>query len=130
MIKFFCLILTLIFILFFYSLQKTSEGFLSGTDIQLLTSKPYYTQYDYLTQARKYPYDYKYPSYGYPSYDYSRYGYPSYDYSRYGYPSYDYSRYGYPTYDYPTYDYPINRNMRHIFPRYGYSYNYYKPILL
>ena len=43
MIKFFCLILTLIFILFFYSLQQTSEGFLSGTDIQLLGS---YTGYD------------------------------------------------------------------------------------
>ena len=124
MIKFFCLILTLLFILFFYSLQKTSEGFLSGTDIQLLTSKPYYTKYDYLTQARKYPYDYKYPSYGYPSY-----GYPSYGYQSYGYPSYGYPSYGYSRYRYPSYDYPIHRNIRHVFPSYGY-YNDYKPILL
>ena len=124
MIKFFCLILTLIFILFFYSLQQTSEGFLSGTDIQLLTSKPYYTQYDYLTQARKYPYDYKYPSYGYPSYGYPSYGYQSYGYPQYGYPSYGYSRYRY-----PSYDYPIHRNIRHVFPSYGY-YNDYKPILV
>jgi hypothetical protein len=100
MIKIFCLILTLIFILFFYSLQKTSEGFLSGTDIQLLTSKPYYTQYDYLTQARKYPYDYKYPSYGYSQYDY-----PAYGYLQYNYPAYGYLQYNYP-------------------------YNYYSPVLI
>ena len=87
MIKFICLI-SILFILAFY-LNKTNEGFLSGTDVQLLTSKPYYTRYDYLTQARKYPYDYqsyRYPSYGYPSYRYPSYGSPSYRYPSYRYP--------------------------------------------
>jgi hypothetical protein len=84
--RFVCLILIILFILTIYCLQKkTTEGFLSGTDVQLLTSKPYYTWYDYLTQARKYPYEYGYPSYRYPSY-----GYPSYEYSRYRYPYYNY----------------------------------------
>jgi hypothetical protein len=93
---FVCLILIILFILAIYCLQKkTTEGFLSGTDVQLLTSKPYYTRYDYLTQARKYPYDY-----GYPSYGYSQYGYPQYGYSRYRHPRYEYSRYRYPYYNY------------------------------
>ena len=78
--------------------------------VQLLTSKPYYTWYDYLTQARKYPYEYGYPSYRYPSY-----GYPSYGNSSYGYPSYDYPSYGYPRYEYSLYRYPY--------------YNYYNPVL-
>ena len=53
------------------------EGFLSGTDVQLLTSKPYYTWYDYLTQARRYPYYNNYPYYG------SSFRYPFYNYGYY-----------------------------------------------
>ena len=111
MIKFICLI-SILFILAFY-LNKTNEGFLSGTDVQLLTSKPYYTRYDYLTQARKYPYDYQ--TYRYPSYRYPSYGSPSYRYPSYRYPSYRYPSYRYPSYRYPSY---------------GYPYNYYSPVLI
>ena len=85
---FVCLILIILFILAIYYLQKKTEGFLSGTDIQLLTSKPYYTWYDYLTQERKYPYDYGYYPYRYPWNDYSWDEYPRYEYSRYRYPYY------------------------------------------
>jgi len=48
--------------------QQVKEGFLSGTDVQLLTSRPYYTWYDYLTSLRRYPYYHRYPYYGYPRY--------------------------------------------------------------
>lgn len=50
------LLILLIIILIMMYQQQINEGFLSGTDVQLLTSKPYYTWYDYLTNIRKYPY--------------------------------------------------------------------------
>jgi len=81
-ITFLCILMLLVIAGCYLSKQKAiREGFLSGTDVQLLTSKPYYTWYDYLTQARRYPYYYRYPYYGY-SYRYPLYNYGYYPYYR------------------------------------------------
>ena len=59
---------------------STKEDFLSGTDVQLLTSKPYYTWYDYVSRIRR-PYFYRYPypySYSYVNPYYSYFGRPFY----------------------------------------------------
>ena len=97
-LTFLCILMILIVIGCYVSnLKLIKEGFLSGTDVQLLTSKPYYTWYDYLSNLRRYPYNRGYPygrryPYGFP-YN-SSYGSP-YNY-RYNY------RYNYPYYR-PTY---------------------------
>ena len=77
---FLCLFMLLVVAGCYLSRNSVNEGFLSGTDVQLLTSRPYYTWYDYLTNLRKYPYFYRYPYYGYGSeYPYYNYGfYPFY----------------------------------------------------
>lgn len=62
------LVITLLATLALVYFKNVNEGFMSGTEVQLLTSKPYYTWYDYFTNVRKYPY------YGYPFYPYRRYG--------------------------------------------------------
>lgn len=55
---FFCVIVViLVLFLICYNHIGTKEDFLSGTDIQLLTSKPYTTLYDYASRIR-YPYEY------------------------------------------------------------------------
>ena len=69
--KIIVLIVLLFFVIALYYLYNTNvhEGFLSGTDVQLLTSKPYYTWYDYLRNWRRRPYVYRYPHYRYfPNY--------------------------------------------------------------
>ena len=58
--------------------SMVKEGFISGTDVQLLTSKPYYTWYDYLTNWRRYPYFYRYPYYNYYPQYYNYGWYPYY----------------------------------------------------
>ena len=91
-------LLILILISISYILYKNSvitEGFISGTQIQLLTSKPYYTWYDFLRNPwrnplqypSQYPFPFQYPiRYTYPlSYRYPYYTYPRY---YYGYPFY------------------------------------------
>jgi len=79
-ITFLCILMLLVIAGCYLTKQTAiNEGFLSGTDVQLLTSKPYYTWYDYLTQARRYPYYYRYPYYG------SSYRYPYYNYGYYPY---------------------------------------------
>ena len=63
---------------------NTNEDFISGAQVQLLTSKPYYTMYDYLSKDRyRYPYNYWYPRYWYPRYWHPRYWYPYYKPSLY-----------------------------------------------
>ena len=100
-ITFLCILILLVIAGCYLSNQKalntTTEGFLSGTDVQLLTSKPYYTWYDYLTQASRYPYYNNYPYYGqFYRRPYGRYyGYP---YSGYRYYNYGFSPYYKPTY--------------------------------
>lgn len=54
--------LFLIMLIVYYS-RQISEGYISGAEVQLLTSKPYYTWYDYITHSRKHPYFYRYPYY-------------------------------------------------------------------
>ena len=89
-------LLILILISISYILYKNSvitEGFISGTQIQLLTSKPYYTWYDFLRNPWRNPLQYpsQYP-FQYPI----RYTYPlPYRYPYYTYPRY---YYGYPFY--------------------------------
>lgn len=78
---FLCILMLLVIAGCYISNRAIQENFLSGTDVQLLTSKPYYTWYDYLTQARKYPYYYRYPYYGY-SFRYPYYNYGYYPYYR------------------------------------------------
>lgn len=73
-------ILILILIGGLYYFQQTSEGFISGAEVQLLTSKPYYTWYDYISHSRRNPYFYNYPYYGKRPY-YNRYPYRSPYYS-------------------------------------------------
>ena len=64
-----CVCLLIVAIVCYIQNKKINEGFLSGTDVQLLTSKPYYTWYDYLTNWRRYPsYRYPYIYYRYPRY--------------------------------------------------------------
>ena len=77
------IVLLIGYILYHNSLVK--EGFISGTQVQLLTSKPYYTWYDYISRGDwfpwRYPIQYRYPlPYRYPNYTYPRYyyGYPFY----------------------------------------------------
>ena len=93
----------------FISKQYISEGFISGAEVQLLTSKPYYTQYDYLSQRNHgtslYP---RYPMYpSYPMYPrYPRYPrYPSYPmYPRYPRHNYNWQNYlQYPQYYDPSF---------------------------
>lgn len=71
------LILTIGYVLYNNNLIK--EGFISGTQIQLLSSKPYYTWYDFWRNpwrnSLRYPLSYRYPYYSYPRY---YYGYPFY----------------------------------------------------
>ena len=70
-----CFLLVILLIGFLFE-NKSKEHFSPGTDIQLLTSKPYYTWYDYITQMRKYPYEYGYGNdYGY---GYNPFYYPNY----------------------------------------------------
>ena len=66
-------ILSLLFILLFsvilfYQRKTISESFMTGTDVQLLTSKPHYTMYDYISNRNNYrrPYVWGYPSPIYP----------------------------------------------------------------
>lgn len=62
-LRLFALLLILLFsVILFYQRKTISESFITGTDVQLLTSKPYYTMYDYLSN-RKYqrPYILRYP---------------------------------------------------------------------
>ena len=79
-LTFLCILMLLVITGCYLSRQQNiNEGFLSGTDVQLLTSKPYYTWYDYLTNLRRYPYYHRYPYYGYSySYPYVNYGYYPY----------------------------------------------------
>lgn len=51
---------TLLFIL--YNCKKSKEHFSPGTQVQMLTSTPYYNWYDYLTHMRRYFYP-TYPVY-------------------------------------------------------------------
>ncbi len=81
-------IIFLLLIIFMYCFFETNvEQFSPGTDIQLLTSKPYYTELDYLTQMNKYQYDY-YPQNYYNQFPYylSRY-LPEYLYRPFFYPN-------------------------------------------
>ncbi len=89
-LSFLCIIAILIIVGYFVSNKNTvSEGFISGAEVQLLTSKPYYTWYDYLNHSRRNPYYYrslyKYPSYN-PYYNY-RYNYRYNPYYQYYSPS-------------------------------------------
>lgn len=79
-LSFLCIVAILIIIGCFVSNRNTvSEGFISGAEVQLLTSKPYYTWYDYLSHSRRNPYYYGYSYYG------SSYEYPYYNYGYYPY---------------------------------------------
>lgn len=88
MLKYIVIILLVVFL---YCNYCNIENFSPGTGIQLLTSKPYYTNYDYHTWMNKYPYDY---SYNYPSYRPNFPWYSSWYRPRniYGYRSYFYPR--------------------------------------
>lgn len=72
----------ILLIVLFLCIEDNKEHFSDGTAVQLLTSKPYYTWYDYLTKFNPYRYDYnyhyRYPFYKYPIYRYSFYKYPVY----------------------------------------------------
>jgi len=79
---FLCIVAILVIIGCFVSNRNSiSEGFISGVQVQLLTSKPYYTQYDYLSSYRRNPYyygsTYYRNSYEYPYYNYGDYPYYS-----------------------------------------------------
>lgn len=79
-LSFLCIVAILIIIGCFVSNRNTiSEGFISGAEVQLLTSKPYYTWYDYLSHSRRNPYYYGSSYYG------SSYEYPYYNYGYYPY---------------------------------------------
>ena len=76
---------TLVFILYNC---KTTENFSSGTQVQMLTSTPYYNWYDYMTHAKRYfssylpyqrPYYLNTPYYNTPYYNMSRYNMPYYN---------------------------------------------------
>jgi len=62
---FFCILIILVTVCLYLSQTSVKEGFLSGTDVQLLTSKPYYTWYDYLTNLKRDPYYGYYTGYNY-----------------------------------------------------------------
>ena len=83
---FLCIIAILIIIGCFVSNRNTvSEGFISGAEVQLLTSKPYYTWYDYLSNSRRNPYYYGSSyNYRYNPYNY-RYNPYNYRYNTYNY---------------------------------------------
>ena len=71
------LIATITAITAIYFLQ-IKENFSPGADIQLLTSKPDYTFYDYIRRFYQFPYfSYPYPNYRYPNYRYPNYKYPN-----------------------------------------------------
>ena len=93
----------MLLLIFYIATRDTTEGFLSGVDVQLMSSKPYYTVNDHI---RNYRFPYEYRNY--------RLDYPLYNYPLYNYPIYDYLLYDYPLYNYSIYDYPV--------------YNYYKPV--
>lgn len=77
--------------------QQINEGFLSGTDVQLLTSKPYYTWYDYLTNIWKYPYEMYYQPYVPSEWTFRSYN-PIYSYFEKPYPTYFYKPFYKPHY--------------------------------
>ena len=71
------IIFVFIILIIIYFLQ-IKENFSPGADIQLLTSKPYYTFYDYIRRFYQFPYfSYRYPNYRYPNYRYPNYRYPN-----------------------------------------------------
>ena len=73
----------ILIIVLFLCIEDNKEHFSDGTAVQLLTSKPYYTWYDYLTKFNPYRYNYKYPVYRYPIYRYPYYRFPIYRYPYY-----------------------------------------------
>ena len=99
MLKYLIPIIFVLLIIFLCCNYYDMEKFSPGVGIQLLSSKPYYTGYDYLTWMNKYPYM------G------NRYrGYP-YMGNPYNY-SYNYSYNRYPYMGNPFMDYPYNRYQR------------------
>ena len=84
-LSFLCIITILIIIGCILMNRNTiSEGFMSGAEVQLLTSKPYYTWYDYISNRKRNPYYYG-SLYNYP---YNNYRYnPYYNYYPYYFPS-------------------------------------------
>ena len=94
---------TLVFILYNC---KTTENFSSGTQVQMLTSTPYYNWYDYMTHAKRYfssylPYQRPYLPYQRPYLPYQR---PHYlNTLHYNTPYYNRSRYNMLHYNLPYY---------------------------
>ena len=86
-LTFLCILMIMVVAGCYLTNQKTTEGFISGTEVQLLTSKPYYTWYDYITNLRRYPYYYNYGTYPYYGGGY-RYPYYNYGFSPYYRPRY------------------------------------------
>ena len=68
-----CIIGILLFIV--YNCKKSKEHFSPGTQVQMLTSTPYYNWYDYFSRFRSHFYPTHHPTY-YPTYHpRSYYGY-------------------------------------------------------
>jgi hypothetical protein len=71
-------VLLILFLIILLMKNNRIENFSAGTGIQLLTSKPYYTWYDYYTQLMKYPYYRPYYNRPYRPYYYGPYYRPYY----------------------------------------------------